>query len=603
MFRRIKSLRQKLIIAICSALLFPMLIIVMIAQAKSQSVIRDQSLTLNSNLVNTGIERLETSYTGLNDIFRAIYLNSTFRDYLQSVSQKTTMAEKRNNTERLKEVFLSSLSSRSDIFSIIYIDQDGRLVYAAQNESGSYNDYRTCGLPEDYTACIESAAFTSKELHLLPTGPHMPLRNTARSSPEYCYGAVRKIVNTESHFEFVGTMFISLDLSDFEKMAELLLPGPDSLLYLCDARGQIIFDSSGALLTQTLPGEMLVFTDQKPQHELTSAGTSYVMVSAQSEATGWYLLLLTPQSVYTANAMAVTSAILLAVLLALILVGIITAVASRTISKPVEELAHLMDHTGLQHLDQRIAIVGNDEIARLGSSFNMLMDNLNQAIQSEYEMALQQKNAEIRALQAQTNPHFLYNVLQSMASMASLHHAPKLATMATALGSTMRYNIAGQEPLVPLRKEVEHTRNYLTIQKIRFGERLHCELNVPEYVLDYVVPRVSIQPIVENAIVHGFENEDQACFISISAWTDDRHLILEVADDGQGISPEILTALQQALKTDSPYPEHFGIGLANLNSRLHLLYGETNMLQISSDYGIGTVVKITIPAKRSDPYV
>lgn len=427
----------------------------------------------------------------------------------------------------------------------------------------------------------------------------MALRHPFGNSPEYCYGAVRKIVNTESHFEVVGTMFLSLDLSDFEKMAELLLPDSSSVLYISDADGRVIYDSSGALTTLSLPEEMKVFTDEKPQHEVTFSGASYVMVSALSPATGWYLLLLTPQAVYTANAMAVTSAIFLAILVALFLVAIITAVASRTISKPVEELAKVMDETGLQHLDQRITVTGNDEIARLGSSFNALMDNLEHAIQNEYEMALQQKNAEIRALQAQTNPHFLYNVLQAMASMASMHNAPELATMATALGSTMRYNISGQEPLVSLRQEVEHTQNYLTIQKIRFGERLHCEINVPEYVMDYVVPRVSIQPLVENAIVHGFENEEQACFISISAWMKEDFLILEVSDDGQGIPTETLEELHHMLRSNAGTSKQFGIGLVNLNSRLHLLYGKENVLEISSEFEIGTVVRIIIPAKRS----
>ena len=280
---------------------------------------------------------------------------------------------------------------------------------------------------------------------------------------------------------------------------------------------------------------------------------------------------------------------------ALILIAVVTAVASGAISRPVEQLAEAMDETQLRHLNQRVTVTGSDEIARLGNSFNTLMDKLELAIYNEYETALQQKNAEIRALQAQMNPHFLYNVLQSMAAMADLHQIPELSVMAAALGKTLRYNISGKEPLVTLRDEIAHAENYLTIQKIRFGDRLHDQVNVPEYVMDHLVPRVSIQPMVENAIIHGFESSGQTGNISISAWEEKRQLIIEVADDGRGIPEDQLAALQAALEENSGLAENQGIGIQNLNTRLRLLYGAAGTLTIDSEEGTGTVVHIIIP--------
>ena len=284
-----------------------------------------------------------------------------------------------------------------------------------------------------------------------------------------------------------------------------------------------------------------------------------------------------------------------AAVFALILIAVVTAVASGAISRPVEQLAEAMDETQLRHLNQRVTVTGSDEIARLGNSFNTLMDKLELAIYNEYETALQQKNAEIRALQAQMNPHFLYNVLQSMAAMADLHQIPELSVMAAALGKTLRYNISGKEPLVTLRDEIAHAENYLTIQKIRFGDRLHDQVNVPEYVMDHLVPRVSIQPMVENAIIHGFESSGQTGNISISAWEEKRQLIIEVADDGRGIPEDQLAALQAALEENSGLAENQGIGIQNLNTRLRLLYGAAGTLTIDSEEGTGTVVHIIIP--------
>ena len=387
-------------------------------------------------------------------------------------------------------------------------------------------------------------------------------------------------------------------ISAFEKLAELIRPGDDSRVCVCDETGRLVFDSAGAASGETLPEEILCFSDGEPQHELTSGGVSYAMASARAEKAGWYVLILTPQSEFSAGAMSVSSAILTAAVAALILIAVVTAIASRVISQPVKELADAMDETQLRDLSYRVTVSGADEIARLGNSFNALMDKLERSLAGEYEAALQQQKAEIRALQAQMNPHFLYNVLQSMASMAAVRHMSDLASMATALGSTMRYTISGNEPLVSLREELSYVENYLTIQKLRFGERLHAEIDVPEYVMGCAVPRVSIQPLVENAILHGLEQREKPGTIRIGAWTAGDRLTIEVTDDGQGMTEEELAQLRSALYALSPAEERRGIGLRNLYMRLRLLYDETAQLTLDSEEGIGTVAQIVIPMER-----
>lgn len=600
MFKHIQTLKNKLMITVMLLLAIPMTIVIIIAQNRSQVVIREQSLTLSTNLVKTGAERIDTSCAGLNDILRAIYLNDGVRDYLRNVGKNGSYTERRNDTEQLKSIFLSSVSSRSDIFSIIFVDEQNQLIYATKNEAGSYVDYHQCSLPEDYLACIETSDIWREKGVFLPTNEHMPLRHVIQNSPSYVYAFVRQVVNTEGHFERVGTIFITVDLSDFAQMAQLIQPkNNSSVVYVCDQNGQVVYDSTGTMLMQHLPSDVLVFMDGSSQHEVSYDGNSYVMASAQSASTGWYVLMMTPQSVFSADAMSVSSAILTAALIALLLIAVFTTFASSAISKPVEQLADAMDETQLRHLDHRVEVTGQDEIARLGRSFNSLMDKLAVSIENEYDTTLQQKDAEIRALQAQMNPHFLYNVLQSMASMATLHHVPELATMATALGSTMRYNISGTGPLITLRDEIAHVENYLTIQKLRFGDRLQYDINVPEYVMDFSVPRVSVQPMAENSILHGFENQNRTGNISINSWQDEQLLIIEVADDGQGMSEDALNQLRASLSSNAKCEGQNGIGLRNLNSRLSLLYGSHSSLSIDSEEGVGTIVRITIPAKRS----
>ncbi len=597
MFKKISSLRRKLLLTVLLLLSIPMIIVVIIAQTRSQAVISEQARNLSTNLVNTGAERLDTSCKRLNDIYRSIYLNDSFRDYLKEFNNKKTSAEKLIENEKLKSIFLSSLSSRADIFSIIYVDISGQITYATRTEAGFYSDYKARNLPDNYKTCIETDELWREKAILLPTDGHIPLRNEVSSSPTFVYAIARQIVNTECQFERVGTMFITIDLSDFEQMRKLIQPDISTLIFICDKNGKTIYDSSKEYITKNLPAEICEVLGTSGS-DIIFKGSHYIMASSKSEFTDWYVLMLTPKSVFSADAMAVSSAILTAAIITLIAVSIITVLASSAISKPVEQLAEAMDETRLRHLDRRVQITGNDEIARLGNSFNSLMDKLDVSIQNEYDAALQQKSAEIRALQAQMNPHFLYNVLQSMASMATLHNVPALATMATALGNTMRYNISGREPFVSIRDEINHVENYLTIQKIRFGDRINFDINVPEYVMDWQVPRVSIQPMVENAVIHGFDGRECTGNIFIGAWEENGKIIIEVADDGKGIAPGALALLQENLSCSSNNDGVGGIGIKNLYSRLKLLYGDNASLTIESEEETGTVVRIMIPNKR-----
>ncbi|MFR1991896.1 MAG: sensor histidine kinase [Oscillospiraceae bacterium] len=224
---------------------------------------------------------------------------------------------------------------------------------------------------------------------------------------------------------------------------------------------------------------MMVFKDGLSEHEIRLDGQAHMALSVQSQKTDWVLMTAIPETLYSSGRNG----------------GIQIhfdragsgaypddcgySVFATRISRPIETLADTMEHMNLRKLEHRVAVVGNDEIARLSISFNTLMDNLSTSIQNEYEMELLQKRSEIRVLQAQMNPHFLYNVLQSISSLAMLDKVSEIITVSNSLGNTLRYCINSSQPLAPLRDEIAHVTNYLTIQTIRFGDRLRYELSIP----------------------------------------------------------------------------------------------------------------------------
>nr|WP_275061539.1 sensor histidine kinase [Diplocloster agilis] len=280
----------------------------------------------------------------------------------------------------------------------------------------------------------------------------------------------------------------------------------------------------------------------------------------------------------------------------IILVSVaITVYVSGTISRPIEQLATVMNTSGIKNLSNRVEISGQDETAQMGQAFNSLMDHLKDSIEKEYLMAIKQRDTIIKALQEQINPHFLYNVLQSISSMAALHGVSDVVTMANALGNILRYNIRGSDFRASLREEAAHVENYLAIQKIRFGSRLDYQIFIPEYLMNEQIPRVTLQPMVENAIVHGFADKTETGHIYVTAYMREGCLMIEVTDDGNGIEKESLIKLQEELSmpdiTMITPAEH--IGLSNLNARLKLLFKKAR-LEIDSDVHEGTVIRVII---------
>lgn len=599
MLIKFKSIRKRLMFTVLTILLISIAISMGIALVKSHSVLRQQSLELNDNLVNVGADRLDEKYYDLNSIFQSIYLSEGFREYLNYTGRNTFAPNKASATNLIKNTFLSSLSSHSDIYSLIYVDYNNYLTYATREEAGAMLDYTACSLPADYIKYLNIDFEWSDKSVLIPTTTHMPLQKVKNESPKFVFTIARQIVNIESHFEPEGVMFITIDLGYFEKLSDLILPDVSAIVFIFDEYGNVVFDSSKELIGQLCPDDLYFYTDRESEHEVTYNNMQYMMVSEKSDITEWYVVTLIPEAIYTANAMSVFVAMIYAIVLSILVTIVITTIVSKKISEPIETLANTMDSTQIHYLEQRVDIAGDDEIARLSRSFNKLMDKLDTSIKNEYSLALRQREAEIRALQAQMNPHFLYNVLQSISSLAMLNKVPEIAEMANSLGNTLRYTISQNGHLSTVKDELENIESYLTIQKIRFGNRLDYVINLPEYLMNYTLPRFCLQPMVENAIVHGFDNRQEQGIVYIEGCIVNDALCIEVTDNGSGIEQLQLEKIRNELELPLQAQHEQGIGLSNLNARLYLLYGNRYSIEIDSDEGIGTTVKLMIPVREN----
>jgi len=237
---------------------------------------------------------------------------------------------------------------------------------------------------------------------------------------------------------------------------------------------------------------------------------------------------------------------------------------------------------------------------------NILIDDLCYNLQKDYTWQLSQKQTTLNALQSQINPHFLYNTLDCIRGQALDHDMDEIASMVEALSSIFRYSISITDTLVPLRDEIHNIQTYFTIQQYRFKNRfllcINCE---DERALNFYLPKLTLQPLVENSIFHGLELMQGGGRVDINITLTEKRLLITVTDDGCGMAPDDLLALQNKLSSPpdySPDPKlKHGIALRNLNRRIKLLFGPDYGIFVSSQLNCGTEIEIVIPAIDRKP--
>lgn len=279
------------------------------------------------------------------------------------------------------------------------------------------------------------------------------------------------------------------------------------------------------------------------------------------------------------------------------LLAAITVIAwlrfASTITSPIMELAHTMNRfrEGTTNIQARVQT--NDEIGELARTYNAMLRRLNTLVDTIYREQVHRRDAEWAALQAQINPHFLNNTFNSIASLARARDVPEIVQMVTAL-SRLFYDVLHSEgPRVPLKKEIEFVRHYLRIQRIRFEDRLSAEIESAEHVDDLLVPRFILQPLVENAIVHGIEPKPSGGTVRVRVIVKEE-LIIRVEDDGMGMPKKKADALLLGADGSSNR-----IGIWNVIERIRSMDGNEYGLTIATVQGSGTTVTLTLPIREA----
>ncbi|MDR1796775.1 MAG: sensor histidine kinase [Clostridiales Family XIII bacterium] len=287
---------------------------------------------------------------------------------------------------------------------------------------------------------------------------------------------------------------------------------------------------------------------------------------------------------------------------------LLTLYFKRKVYDPIKKIERAMEVVSDAEniLDFEIEISRDSELYELSSYLNKTINQLKAFADREYSATLLAKQAEINALQMQINPHFLYNTLDSIRGLALTEGMDDIADMTKALSKLFRYSISKEDDFSTLQEEIGNVMNYMTIQHMRFNNKFQFQTDIdteedPD-ILAYQIPKLTLQPIVENSVFYGLETKPGPGRIVLHAYTTERRLIVSVEDDGVGMSQARLDEIAENLMKESadPLGQSASIGLVNVNERIRLLFGEDYGLRVTSTVNVGTTVEITLPLVRSD---
>lgn len=280
--------------------------------------------------------------------------------------------------------------------------------------------------------------------------------------------------------------------------------------------------------------------------------------------------------------------------LLLLLVIILSYYIPRSITMPITRISRVTNQVAKGNLSVRAAAESGAEARMLSDSLNAMIDKINELLDQVTTEQIRLRKAEFELLQAQINPHFLYNTLDTIVWLAESGDQKRVVSMVGNLSDFFRTSLNQGKDIISIREELAHVRSYLEIQQVRYQDILRYEITVPEDLYEYKIPKITIQPLVENALYHGIKNKRGQGTITVTGKSKENGFVLYVRDNGIGMTQERLNEVRAGIQKLS-YTGKEIYGLYNVNERIRLNFGETYGISIESTYGEGTCVSISLP--------
>jgi two-component system sensor histidine kinase YesM len=407
--------------------------------------------------------------------------------------------------------------------------------------------------------------------------------------------------------EVIGFIVIDLDDNIVKKFCNNIGIGDTGFFFVVDESGKPIFTPSHIDSQSILPKTddlSKALDDSNNQFIDSSDGKPKFVFASASEMTGWRIVGLVPLQEIVAEANSIRQLIIVSVALSIVFAISLHFFVSTRLTRPVHVLKNKMQLAASGFLEAKVSPAGNDEISDLGRSFNIMLGKIRMLLDQSIKEQQEMKKAELKALQAQINPHFLYNTLESIIWMTEAGKKEQVIQLVKSLSTLFRISLSKGKEWITIGKELEHLQSYLTIQQMRYRDILSYQIEIDSLLHPFPILKMTLQPIVENAIYHGIKNKRGQGSVTVRGYAEDnKNIIWVVQDNGVGMSEARLEKVRSYLNevetpTETGNEVSGGFGLHNVHQRIRLYYGESYGVEVDSKETKGTTVTIRIPMKR-----
>jgi two-component system, sensor histidine kinase YesM len=584
-FRHLQSIVIQLFLFCFIGMTLPVLVMGFLSYNKSSAIVEEQVSKVASLTITQVSDKLNLFFKKLDDSSMMV-LNSKLIQEVLEQKPETTPYELNEMVKNGKELLTSIMINSTEILDIYIFD--------VKRNNSVFSGDSLMSVPDqwdsDWYEAILKANGNTVWFGLSQTSY---LKKTEMGFP--VFGLGRAIRSWETG-EIIGVMF-------YEIMADLLIDeldrvqfGDTGYIYVTNDENRYFYHPDPAEYGQASRIELPEKMRESDSHKKKT------LVIPEKLDNGWHVVGVVPLKELTADSASIRNFTLWIALGSIVLAVGMGVFGIRKIGNPLVNLSRLMKKGEAGDLTVRSGHIGRNEIGQLGRSFNKMIGQIALLIERISEEESEKKKAEIRALRYQINPHFLYNTLNSIRWMAKLNRTNDVDNAVTTLVQLLEGSLERGGVFGTIGGELELLEKYMIIQEYRYENKIELYTDCPEELLDVPIPRMLLQPIVENAIFHGIAPKDEKGTIAIQVQQLGEDLLIRIKDDGVGIDKELISQLLISSK-ERTTKGMTSIGLRHVDQTIKLYYGNAYGVKVASAEGEGTSVLITFSRRKEDKYV
>jgi len=577
------SLSKKLFICLTAFFIIPLLIVAFIIN-------NQVSQFMHTNVCKTNMEVLKQTKAGIENIINDMeYISITllsdydFQDIINLNKTKSL-----NSIEIAKFIYNKNLiqplmNSRRYISSIC-ISENSEVIY-------QFGDQVT----QEDTRFHEEATRLKGGVLWTPVYK-LPYASIDNNSEKFVISLVRAY-NSLMAIKQLATERISIDEKTISNIYEGINIAKGSEIFIVDKSGTVISSQDKNLLMKKMGTQVYIKDSLRSNDGFFKTrikNTENIVFHYLIKETGWQVIQTIPESEMNKQITIINLIIIICIAFCILFGIFFSLIQNTSILKPIKLLSKEMERVKGGSFDITLRIKNKDEIGNLSNSFSDMVRKISELIDSVYKSQIREKEAEVIAFQSQINPHFLYNTLDSIRWMAVKNKDYAVGEQIEALSDIFRHVLNKGKDMTTIKEELDHLNNYIFIQRSRYGDRIFVDIQVDESLMEYITPKLILQPLVENSFQHGLECKVGGGKIQIQIEKLENGIKYSVTDDGIGTDQDKITKMISS-KTES----HNVFALNNINDRIQLKYGKEYGLKFSSQAGIGTTVEVIIPQLKA----